>query len=476
MTSYSKASIARLIDNVETVFLSCCKTVLIIETGSTKESLSQDIVEFQPKLLTAISKLDDFYRGIKQEEKRLISRKASLNLDWFQRRMAHLANFREALREAMFVGRSIGDGFAWLFYERDRELVEKHLKHDYQPLLPPKIGRLGEKVVLDAFRYVDDHFQIYHGITTFLRMGDCSFVNLKTMRVAAIGEIKTVPLSESEYSMSLSLVAQTQEALPSFDSIISKKVHKGQKLNPKMEARLKRQVKQIGDAISKESQMSPKNVIDSVQNEFYFDAVEDAILKSSEDSITTRKASEGMVVLAIKISKNGKLSDTLLSKSDLKNSSQFDGIEEVANKIAVPNKSGNSLHLTSIGFGQENVINRPDRFPFVLWPINNQALEDVMFGRVMIITLFNPLPFCLALESRGFKVTKTHKSWPSSAHKTLGKRHIKLENLSYYMNLILHAGMTEGSVLSLIDQSMEAAEKEFKGGPLKMQINPRIYR
>lgn len=442
--SFSKVSIEGVINSVGTEFQSCLETVLAIETGALKDELGQRIIEFQPKLFDAIAILDDCYRNIKQEEKRLIARKKTLKPTWFKSRMSRLANYRSALREAMNVGRSIGDGFAWFFYERDRELIAEHLQHDLQPLLPPKIGRIGERACLDMLRYVDGHFQLFHGITSFLRMGDFSFVNLSTLRISAIGELKTMQVKDGQYSSSLSIVSKTQDALPNFESLIAKNSTKSeqarQKLLPNMEKRRKRQVKQIGEAIAEDEKVSLKRSIDAKQNEFYFEAIEEVVSDCSSQKMSTKKVSDGLMVCAVRLGKRGKLSDALFSKSSFDVDRHAKELPNEVLKIMVPKSKENSLYVGSIGFAKENLFYSPDRFPFVLWPLKPNIMTDIIFGRVMVLTFFNPLPFKLALEKRGLEVDVTEKLAPKTASITFDNRQIRLENLQYYTRLIQNMG------------------------------------
>jgi hypothetical protein len=129
--------------------------------------------------------------------------------------MAKLNGYTKAIEEALAIGRALGDGFAWLFYERDPDLIREHFKRQRQKLLPPGVGGMGESVALKKLQGLGGQLLIYHGTTTFLRMGDISFIDLKTMRVASVGEIKTRSLGGNKYEMNLRLVAGNQHQLSS---------------------------------------------------------------------------------------------------------------------------------------------------------------------------------------------------------------------------------------------------------------------
>jgi len=474
--SFSHKSICHAIDSVAGDFLSCLETVLALEGRATVADFGQSIAGFQPKLFTAIARLDGKYRAIIQEEKRLVLRKEKLDSLWFKRRMGNLAKYRKALREGILVGKSIGDGFAWFFYERDRELITEHLKHDFHTLLPPGDGRIGERKCLDAFRYVDGHFQLYHGITTFLRLGDCSFVNLSTMRISAIGEVKTKRTGEDTLTSSLSLVFGKDQDLPNFNSIVSKATNISEKFDQKTEQRRKRQVKQMTEAVSGEKSIRPENTVDPGDMEFSFKAIDKAVTECKVRNFSAKQVSDGMMICVFRLKKKHKLSSALLSQSNKDLTAELGDFPKEVIQIMVPDRKDNSLRLGSLGFAKENLISRSDRLPFVLWPLSAEVIIDVMLGSVLIVVLFNPLPFKLELEDRGYQVEISEKFMPISARKIVNDRSIILENLSYFFDLILYAGMSEKDVLWLIDQSLEIAKDKAQGQDFRMEIVPQILK
>jgi hypothetical protein len=118
------------------------KTLAAMRRPNEHKDIGQTILKFQPQLTDALARLESAYRFVKQEEKRLISKKPNYQFDWFKRRMATLASYTKAMNEWIAIGRAIGDGFAWIFYQNDRHLIDEHLKLQRQPLLPPNLGGL----------------------------------------------------------------------------------------------------------------------------------------------------------------------------------------------------------------------------------------------------------------------------------------------------------------------------------------------
>ena len=80
-----------------------------------------EILSFQPRLLSCLAEAEAVYREIMQERRALIDRKAGLSAAWFRRRMAKLDQYRKCLKMIFGAGRTIGDGFAWIFYRNERD-------------------------------------------------------------------------------------------------------------------------------------------------------------------------------------------------------------------------------------------------------------------------------------------------------------------------------------------------------------------
>ena len=56
--------------------------------------------------------------------------------------------------------------------------------------MPPGFGGIGETMFMKNVRMFGEYMVIYHGMTTILRIGDITFIDLKKLKVAGIGEIK----------------------------------------------------------------------------------------------------------------------------------------------------------------------------------------------------------------------------------------------------------------------------------------------
>lgn len=187
----SRNSIRKILIDCEPELRECFDVVSAMVHGGATNPTGADLLGFQPKLLKVIQKLEGSYREIKREQSRLIAGKANYQLAWFKGRMATLSSYAKAITEALAICRAIGDGFAWFWYERDPKLIDQHLKQQRQPFLPSGVGGLGEQLTLERLQGFDQKLILYHGLTSFLRLGDVSFIDMTSARVAYIAEIKT---------------------------------------------------------------------------------------------------------------------------------------------------------------------------------------------------------------------------------------------------------------------------------------------
>src|ERR1700731_315751 len=181
-SSPTRKQIRHLIDEAELSYRKVWSTLVSMKTGVGLDGNA--ILAFQPTLASALFRLDDGYRKLIQAQRSDIRRKASIPEQRFRQRMRAIAEDLKALRSTMKIGRDIGDAFAWAFLREDQELIENHFSHPPNPHTPPGIGGRGELEFVRQFRPAG-FLMLYHGATSFLRVGDVSFVDLKSGRVTA---------------------------------------------------------------------------------------------------------------------------------------------------------------------------------------------------------------------------------------------------------------------------------------------------
>ena len=137
-------------------------------------------------------------------------------------------------------------------------------KHEAIFHTPPGVGGKGELEFIDRFKVLNSNIVLYHGTTSFLRVGDISFIKIPTLELTAIGELKTQRIGPGKLEISVSAYGR-KEIAEKFFKDLNEKIKtenwtdKTKKLNsfpPKIEEKLKKQIKEILNSLA------PKDIID----------------------------------------------------------------------------------------------------------------------------------------------------------------------------------------------------------------------
>lgn len=464
------------LDDAEQKLAWCTRVVGALSGSNSGEATGEDIVDFQQRLYRIIADLEALYRRIKREEKRLIEAKARYNPTWFATRMAQLSAYSKNLRDGLMLARAVGDGFVWFFYERDLQLVEEHLKLQPQLLLPLDLGGAGERILLENFRGLDGKFILYHGITSLLRIGDFSFVDMTSLRVACLAELKTCRIDAQRINLSLSIISGERDQLPRFPMREpSEPPEPSPSLSASMQARLERQRK-----VMQESIVAARKVRDSLTMSsdcgFHYRELEDVVRRSHARAFEYVKAGDGLIIGALRIS--GSRSYGAPSPRRL-----IDRILDLATdmptwamKILDAGAISNSIALGGLG-GEHSLEVRPNGLPFFAWPVDQQVLADIAFGRVVVITMFNAGHLIERIHAAGYEVELDEKGRLKRAIKQIDNRLIELQNYSYFMSLVPWALMTEDAVMSIIEKTIEATTSvPLVKHPAKIEFKPVIRR
>jgi hypothetical protein len=244
-----------------------------------------------------------------------------------------------------------------------------------------------------------------------------------------------------------------------------------------MVERRKRQLKVMSEALAAATRQV-KEVAAAALNDFHFDQLEDVAKRCGQKKFEWVKAGNGFIIGAVRVSTRGKgrLSSTLLNKGGDRAARLAEDAPEWAMKILCEDRRLNSLIIGTL-FGEERDFIAPKHaFPVSLWPIAPAVLADLLLQRVMIVTFLNPGHLWAALEAKGFTLEFDDKGRVISARKLEGARVTELENLDYYTRMIAYFFMTERSVISLIEQLVSTSNDRFKGGSMRVELDPRINR
>jgi hypothetical protein len=292
----SQQKIIEAVDNADTHFVWCWEG---LQKMRRQEVELDFLVDFQVRLCRAFTYLDRAYRMVKSEQNFLIRKKTRYSPAWFRARMRKLDNYLKVVKEALGIGRSIGDGFAWIFYREEDALIEAHAREKPQLIMPPNVGGLGERAFVEQMQGMGGMFVLYHGITSFLRLGDVSFFDPKTGRIATIGELKTRHLGENKYSITLGFVGEVgdndlAEQAKTAMAHLNDAHNFLEPLDKLTQQKLNRQVDQIAEALK--TRAGPSNDVRINQNvDFHFKALETVTRKSHSREFIFNRAGLGLL-------------------------------------------------------------------------------------------------------------------------------------------------------------------------------------
>ncbi|WEX89946.1 hypothetical protein PZN02_005283 [Sinorhizobium garamanticum] len=443
-----------------------------------QEVETQDLVDFQLRLTKAFAKLDRIYRAVKSEQAYLIERKSRYRPRWFSARMKRLERYLGTIKEALGIGRSLGDGFAWIFYRDEATLLEEHAREQRQLLLPPNVGGIGELAFLEKMQGLGGMFVLYHAITSYLRLGDVSFFDPRAGRITTIGEIKTRHMGGDTYNITLGFVAGSKDnpLVRQPDKAINQK-NSGppshEVLDDLTQKKLKRQIDQIANALTKQKKIAENTKLKTQAN-FHFDILEDVVRRSRLNAFEFRKGGAGLVLGAWRPRRSESLGQRLFRKGG-----NVDGIldpaREAALEVVNPAFSDNCMFVGSVGgHGSGFPPMLVGGVPMVWWPLNEGALRDLIFDYVIVVTLFNPAHLWALLRERGFIVVPNDRSQVTRIYRPIGKKRFEVANFDYFERLVQHGLLDEKAVVDMIEATAAQAVRVAGDEPLRVDIRPRL--
>lgn len=462
----TKSRVSKLIDEAETKYRTSWS---ILRRIREREPFSaQDMLGVQPPLAEAILSLSRLHHQIRQDERALINRKARLQSKWFRDRMALLARYREAVSEAIGVGRMIGDSFAWLFYRNESDLLARHLTEQANHFSPPGVGGVGEVAFISRVPLISGLFVLSHAITSFLRLGDVSLINLETWKVQAIGELKSARVRESEYQVKIVLMGQKDSVLKIVDQLGSPTAGLSpMPLSPGQKAQLKKQMKRVGSSLSADKTSSGLEKVGVTTTVSSLKAVYEDLRTAR---IAYRRAGDGLLILGIK-GRRSSLSRRLLAPSV---TPDLAALPDFALGIMDRESKENSLHYSLIFYsetGKPYIM--PGVAPLFYWHLPVDCIERIIFHDLIILSIYNPLHLIKKLRSRGFNVQQERDKLKIS--RRVGRHIAELEHTAYFLFLITHYFFDEDSVADLIVKASEALPAPPPEEGIRVDLRFRLF-
>lgn len=436
---------------------------------------SPRIVEFQSILLTVLVDLERARNDIGKERRAYIARKASCNAAWFTRRMRQLAQYEDMVTGASGIARALGDAFAWFFYQFDRGLLAEHAKCAATNIPPLTLGGRGERAFLHSVKQMEGRFVLHHGITTILRLGDFSLIDLKAFRVAGIGELKTVGVDGNALQVEARVLTTNErfnlQALPAFADNSPPR----DTLPPSFRDRLRRQISRMGGALKQADKTRTQRQVSLFgQSNTGVAELNTLMARAKCDRFTVRRASRGLIMLAYKPRPT-----RLFHRLSPGRRIPTDGLVEMAAREFIDGAvSGSPYNAIIFGSLQYDATSRPmlqlGAIPlFWWWDLDLEYVRQLLFQEAVVTTLFNPAPLLTGLEALGLRVTKCHLPYDVSLEGGDGSTVFALENFEYFARLITHSLFTEDQVAALVREMVGEVQKMGlkPGGRVKLEFS-----
>ncbi len=439
----------------------CWNFLSDLKTLSYKENKFVDrLLKFQETLATTIFRLQTVRNNIIAEEKHYIKNKSNYNYAWFKAKMKLLSNFKKGIDSVVNMSKSFGDVFAYFFYQFDQELLAKHLNHRRIINDSADIGKRGELEFIKNIKHIEGHFTLFHDITNTLRYGDFSFINLKTLKVEKVGELKTKKVDSQ--TLNLSLIYFKREDIDKKDKPLK---------NPELEkTRNGRQILGMANLLFDEKAENDKKK--ELVNPTYSKEVEKLLISSKINQSKYIQVSEGLAFISLK-SRKTSLYNNIFHKDFTKygvNEGFMDIYVEAVKNLIKKDSKNNGIIIGQLLYNQDLTDkNIPGTIPLFWHPINNNVLKQMYFLNSIVISLFNPIHLIEEIEKLGYFVDSKY----SNKKREYTKPTKGIDRFDLFISYIINFLMTETFVIESIQQIENEYGKGINGQNAKILIKPQ---
>ena len=462
--SAARRQVRASIDSAEKSFGECWRTLLAMK-GLVKLE-GRELFAFQPALATALFQLDDTYRGLIEVRKALIQNKVSYSEVRFAHRMRALDEDLKGLRTAVDVGRSLGDAFAWAFYKHDQPLLEQHFSQPLNPHTPGGIGGKGELEFIRQARPVG-FFVLYHGITTFLRIGDVSFYDLETRRISSLAELKSTPVGPGHLTVRVHIIGAMGKKTPFVDPNGSIPVKESPRAgNQKFEERLKKQLTRLAEVVRPKGTSGKADLLDA----YHLDELSSFGHELSASGLTYQRVGRGLLLAGICAYRGKFLSRRIFSRTSEK--SVLKRMRKITQRVleitdaALPD---NCLLFSAL----DNSV-RLGWPPLFWFPCDRNFLEGLYFARTLVYTLYNPAHLFKRLREQGYEVKAGQSKTGAPTFevtKKMPKGAARLEHFDFFLQLIQQRFMKEERISEIIENSLRQLPHLGHGEGVRLQFS-----
>ncbi len=468
----SQSTVRKRLESASKAFEQCWSTLELMKNpkrikGSTEAG--QRIIDFQATLTRALFELGKEYRSLSQEKDRIVKNKLNVDRQWFRRKLKTIARLQADLVKAIAVGKSLGDAFAWFFVRDNPEPLFGHIDHEPIFHSPPGIGGLGELMFVEKIKSFQGLFPLYHGITTFLRIGDVRFFDLRKMQLAVIGEIKTDEIEPGKLRLRLAFMGlRSRHAPPPFSKRVSKQ---DVPLPDRMERRLQKQVLEMGNLLKRAEKPIP-NV--SLETEHNYAPVATLARLATRERFVTAKAGDGLLLGAYK-TRNSTLVKAVGGREQKVPTKALTRVSEAARQIMSVDLEDNALFISRLHYRDDSSMLTvlPGMPPMFWWDIPTSFVKEIYFHQTHVFTLYNPAFFVKKLRALGLRVVRHDQTGKYHVDNNTEKHKTQFEGLGYLIGLIQHYLWSEETAVEIVRRMMFDFPPPEENSRVELQIVQR---
>lgn len=460
--------IRRAIDAAEADFRKCW--AILCSWKQNAPDTGPILLDFQPTLAGALFNLDQVYNQVVAYRGSLIENRGRRPRESLSARLRRLNEYSNALKETMAIGRSLGDAFAWPFYSNSPEMLRKHLAHAPIRHFPTGIGGRGEVEFIRHAR-AEKHFVPHHGITSFLRVGDVSFVDLQAWTVTSLGELKSHGTKPGQVNVTLHAVSGSPENLPRLFAIPEIFIEGSLDVRPsalselKFRRRLGAQVVGMKSVLSREKH----DFRSSLFRAYYTEEFSQLAEKIRKARVGYARVGPGGTLVAVRPFRSRKISSKLSTRQTGESiASSCEALPKLVADSCDKDSSENSIMAgglsTAFGWGS---------LPFFWWPVDLEFLEQLYFQDVFIFSCYNPVHLFKRLRKSGFEIFNADTQKPIVKRRS-DDRVCEFENFDFFLRSIQHYLMREERVAELLDYASSGIHVASMPARIEIEMVPMI--
>jgi len=441
----TEAEIRAVFDQAQTAFAACWNVLANMRAEESPETFGRELLDFQPRLAEALCDLDRSDRELERGKDELVKQKSQLPQAVFVEEIKRLGRYQEAVAGASRLGKTLGDAFAWFFYQNDLSKLYAHLKHEPITEIPTGTGHRGESAFINSVKLVDGHLVLYHGITTILRHGDVSLVDLNTFRVTALGELKSranPTNGADDLEVMLHLVSPKEAPLPASFRCAPVAQKRQDPFPADLVERLHRQLQGMAESFEP---LATKDKLKVEQPNYYPSLM--AIARALEESpIAFEACGDGLLLVGLRTNDQASLFEKLLG-SRFDAMARLHGIEEHVRPLIDPTQGGRVDNANRLDIGIFGMTTLPGTTPLCWCPTIEPAfIRRVLFQDVTIVTVYNPAHLVRKLRDKGFTV-KPLKNGSFDVRKIVGGAEMSLHGFDHFRRLVQEHLVSEDVVV-----------------------------